>query len=487
MKSFSKYYYFAFLLITLTFTTGVQADVKIKLKQTSSGQTYENTTYIKGKRQRSESMNGMMVSLTQCDLRRSVQINPQAQTYIINMFDQAADADNQKASTNQKDGVVRAGGTITTTTTVKDTGETKKMFGYMARHLIFTMETVSSPDACTPLNSKMEIDGWYIDAAFGLDCEMGRYSGYTRQQKDGCTDKHQSKQIGNAKRGYPVYEKMTFFDDKGQPSFSTINEVIELSNTTLDSALFEIPADYREVKNSTELYAASNSMTMNGSSSSIQNSSSKNSSNSSSLANIKNQAPSTSISSTVEPKKEGVVRIGLAGVKTGAVGEGMNAQELASAIQNTLGEYLKGTNIELVPIEAKLSTAIESEAKQKECDYIVYSQVSHKKGGGGGGFGNVFGKVIAPAVGSVGLGHTGSVAGNIAGQVATSTIVTAGAMASNVKSKDEITVDAKLQVPGNSSPVLSKQAKVKAKSDGEDIISPAVEQIAQAIFSAVSK
>ena len=42
----------------------VVADVKIKTKQTMSGTVSENTTYIKGKRTRTEMMNGIMVSVS---------------------------------------------------------------------------------------------------------------------------------------------------------------------------------------------------------------------------------------------------------------------------------------------------------------------------------------------------------------------------------------------------------------------------------------
>jgi outer membrane lipoprotein SlyB len=152
---------------------------------------------------------------------------------------------------------------------------------------------------------------------------------------------------------------------------------------------------------------------------------------------------------------------------------------LSAAVQNTLGEYLKGTKIELVSLEAKLAGSIASEAKTKECDYVLYVTVSHKKGGGGG-LGGMFGSVIAPAIGSVGLGNTGSVAGNIAAQAAANAIITAGTVAANVKSKDEITLDVKLdQAIGVG--VFAKQYKNKAKSNGQDIISPLVEQMAQTV------
>jgi hypothetical protein len=44
-----------------------------------------------------------------------------------------------------------------------------------------------------------------------------------------------------------------------------------------------------------------------------------------------------------------------------------------------------------------------------------------------------------------------------------------------------------MDAPGNSSAILTRQAKAKAKSDGEDIITPVVEQIAQTIFNTVAK
>lgn len=475
MKNFSRYIIFAILLAAFSVTAF--ADVKIKSRQTASGQTFENTIYIKGKRQRSEQNTGMqMITLTQCDLKRGVQINPAAKTYVINLFEQNKPAGPNPQSEIKNDGVVRAGGTITNTVTYKDTGETKKIFGYTARRIITTIETVSSPDACSPLNSKMEIDGWYIDAAFALDCEINNYAGfYKSESKGGCQDKYQTKTTGNGKRGFPVYEKTTIFDPNSKRSFSMVNEVTEISQATLDAALFEIPADYREVKDMSQLYSASNVNSTDAPGDAPT---------SGTVANIKNQARSNSETApTVSAKKEGIIRIGMVSVKTGSVGDGISASDLALAIQNTLGEFLKGTKIELIHLEARLASAIDAEAAQKECDFILHTTVSHKKGGGGFG---MFGSAVAQSIGRVGIGQTGSRVGNAVGQVAAQTIVAAGAMSANVKSKDEITLDIKLQQAGGTA-VISKQFKAKAKSDGEDIITTVVEQAAQAVSGAANK
>lgn len=242
----------------MTFNGIVNADTKVKTRQTSGGQTYENATYIKGKRQRTESNNGQMITLQQCDLRRNIQIMPQAQVYIVHSYDQPATSNSaDNAPSTPQPNAVKKGGVITSTVTTKDTGERKQMFGYTARHIITTMLMDSSPDACSPVKNKMQIDGWYIDAAFALECDSSSaYTNYRPQASGGCQDRYETKQIGAAKKGFPVWEKMTMFGPDGAESFSTINEVVEFSQATLDPSLFDVPAGYREVKDFASAFSA---------------------------------------------------------------------------------------------------------------------------------------------------------------------------------------------------------------------------------------
>ena len=187
--------------------------------------------------------------------------------------------------------------------------------------------------------------------------------------------------------------------------------------------------------------------------------------------------------SVLGAKQNGVTRIGLATVKTGTVGDGIPAADLGAAVQNSLREYLKVPSIEIVVLEAKLPSAIDAEAKQKDCDMVLYANVAHKKGGGGFG---MF-KAVAPVLSSVvPMAGMAGVAGAVAGSVASSAIITAANVSGNVKAKDEITLDIKLNKADGSN-ALAKQFKVKAKSNGDDIISAAVEQAAQAIVDSVGK
>ena len=461
-----------FSIFCLVVITGVaNADTKVKIKQTSGGQTYENTTYIKGKRQRSENNGGQMISVMQCDLRRNITIMPQMQAYMIQPFaDGSATTETNTTNTPRPASQPREkGGVVTSTITTRDTGERKQMHGYQARHIITTMVMESSPDACSETKTKMEIDGWYIDAAFALDCDLG--SAYQNYQPPatpgGCRDRYQTKTIGTAKKGFAVWEKTTMFGPDGAVSFTTINEVMEFSQATLDPSLFDVPAGYREVKDWASLYAAPSAPSVVNPSSSVP------------TATTTSPA-STSVKTpeAVGPKKAGVIRIGVVTVKTEKTAEGMNAANLATAVQTTLTENLKAPNVEAVSIQATALKEIEAEARQKECDYLVYTTISHKKGGGGG-FGSMIGGAATSIAGNT-IGY-GSTAGAIAANTATTVVV------ADIKAKDELTVDVRLEKPGAGYPAFSKPFKGKAKSAGEDIVTPATTQAAQALIEAATK
>ena len=443
------------------------ADTKVKIRQTSGGQTYENATYIKGKRQRSESNGGQMVTVTQCDLRRNITIMPPMQAYMIQPFGDPS-ASNTANTTTPRPAAqpVTKGGVVTSTVTTRDTGERKQMFGYQARHIITMMEMESSPDACSNVKTKMEIDGWYIDAAFALDCDLGAaYQNYQPPATPGgCRDRYVTKTSGTAKKGFPVWEKTTMFGPNGAESFSTTNEVIEFSQATLDPSLFDVPAGYREVKDFASLYA-----TPTTAPSAAENPVSTNP--------VSNPQP-TKAPEALAAKKVGMIRIGVVNVKTDKVAENMNASNLANAVQATLTEKLKAPNVEAIPIQATALKEIEAEARQKECDFLVYTTVSHKKGGGG--FGSVFGSTAAQVAAAT-VPYGGSTTAAIATNTAASVVV------ADIKAKDELTVDVRLEKPGAGYPAFSKPFKGKAKSAGEDIVTPPTTQAAQALIEAATK
>ncbi|HJR09578.1 MAG TPA: hypothetical protein VJ842_20120 [Pyrinomonadaceae bacterium] len=436
------------------------ADVKIKTKNTASGQTSEQVTYIKGKRQRTE-QSPASVTITQCDLRRTLQLAVPTKTYLMTSFDQKLDVNaTQQQSSAVATAPARRGGVVTSTFTSTDTGERKKMFGYIARRIKTSIVTESSPDACQVSRSRMETDGWYIDATFALDCEYAASAAYARTaQAGGCRDEYRTKQIGLAKTGYPVMVTTTLFDENGQASYTFTQEVVEISNAVLDSALFEAPADYRQVSDHRELYGMSAATYANDSDDAASGGDAANGSN----------AGAAKMNSPVSTKRAGVVRVGVPMTMTGLTGDNVNADALAEAVRRALMSKLSNATVEVVTLDAQQPQQAESEAKAKECDFILYSTVAHKKGGGGGGFGGFLKK--SAAIASEAVAPTANSGGS-------------GGAASSLKAKDELTLEYKLQ--RGSERLLANTIKAKAKSDGEDLISQLATQAADAVRAAAA-
>jgi hypothetical protein len=345
----------------------------------------------------------------------------------------------------------RRGGIVTSTFTTTDTGERRKMFGYTARRIKTSINTESSPDACQVSRSRMETDGWYIDAQFALDCEMQAGAAYAAAaQGGGCRDEYRTKQIGTAKPGYPVLVTTRLFDENGNESFTFTQEVLEITSAVLDSALFDAPADYRQVSDVREMYGAA----AMGAAGRVN------------AADDDDAASGGAAQAASAPgaKRAGVVRVGVALTKTMAAADYVDASALADAMRNVLVNNLNGSAVEVVALEARQTSGVEPEARQKECDYVLYTTVAHKKGGGGG-FGGFLKKSASIASGVIPSAEGGG-----------------GGVAGSLKARDELTLEYKLQRGADA--VVANTLKAKAKTDGDDLISQLAGQAAAAVRSA---
>lgn len=237
----------------------VLADVKITTKSTAGGQSMTMTTYIKGSRQRTEGAG--YTSIYQCDLKRSIQINDKTRTYLVTPLAGANGAAAGAPASGPAAGKARRGGVVTYTTSATDTGERKQVLGLTARHIKTRTVIKASEGACNPMNMEMETEGWYVDLPGGLECATGGSGApvFPVDQSD-CVDEVRFKTEGNVKLGYPVETTTRMKFNTGDeveaiamPTSSSSQEVVDVSTATLDAALFDVPAGYREVKTVQEL------------------------------------------------------------------------------------------------------------------------------------------------------------------------------------------------------------------------------------------
>ena len=358
------------VIISILAGTFAYADVKIKTKVTMGGGfSTESTTYFKGERERSEAnMMGMStITITQCDLKRTIQINDKVRKYLITPLDEApVDTGETRTVTAGESGTTqvtktRKGGIVTFTVNVQDTGERKEMFGYTARHIKMTMSSESSPDACNPSKMRMETDGWYINFQYNFQCSKDKppIPRQALQSRPECMDTIRFKSTGgNANPGYPVILTTTIYGGEGQQGMTMSQEVIDLSNTTLDAALFDIPEGYTEAKSRQEMV----SMPSLGGR----------------IQDVMRQGGGTEVGVVGQTSQGGTVTKQRGGILIGVaqINNKAGSQIPADFMRANLMHDLSVSNVEAIPLDGP---DYAGEAKQKGCDFILYTDLAELK------------------------------------------------------------------------------------------------------------
>ena len=158
---------------------------------------------------------------------------------------------------------------------------------------------------------------------------------------------------------------------------------------------------------------------------------------------------------------------------------------------------MSGPAVEIAALDSHVPMQLVAEAQQKQCDYVLYSAVTVKHGGGG--FGK-FLKSAGPLASMMPMaGMAGGMGGAMAAQTAASVASQAAAQAAQeqamsqlsgfngqIKQKDNVTVEYQLAATGQSTPVVANKLEGKAKSDGEDVLTPLIQQTANTVITTVS-
>ena len=182
-------------------------------------------------------------------------------------------------------------------------------------------------------------------------------------------------------------------------------------------------------------------------------------------------------------KKPGIVRIGITMPKA-QIGQSAQGPSAGEPLRVMLTQYLAGPSVETIAIVALLPDQMEAEAKSKQCDFLVYSNLTQKKPTGGMGFLKNASSLsnMIPMVGMV-----NSVNGAMAASSAAATASQAATLSSGIKARTDIVLEYHMNAVDNPTPVLNTTLDAKATTDGEDVITPLVEKEATAIMAEVSK
>jgi hypothetical protein len=158
----------------------------------------------------------------------------------------------------------------------------------------------------------------------------------------------------------------------------------------------------------------------------------------------------------------------------------------ATAVRELFSSYLNGPSLKVAPLTARLTSQAREEAKQASCSHILFTSMKLERNKSGGGF---LGKIVGEAVQSSAWelrGAASSTAGRMVANAAASAAAEAArGLATNVKTRDELTLDWRLEsIDG--AVVAKNVAKSKASSDGQDLLTPLVERAAETIAGATT-
>jgi hypothetical protein len=193
----------------------------------------------------------------------------------------------------------------------------------------------------------------------------------------------------------------------------------------------------------------------------------------------------------LEPKAPGKIRIGVA-PPDAQLGQGNNASaDYSTAIRNVEVALMNGPAVEIAALEAHIPLQLQAEAQQKQCDYILYSGVivKHSSGGGLGRFMKIGSTaasftpmgMMAHGVGSVLAAQAaGTAASQVAQQAQQQAISQLDGSSGQIKLKDDSRVQSQLVAAAQSAQLLQNTLQGNANSAGEDIVTPLLQQTANA-------
>jgi hypothetical protein len=334
---------------------------------------------------------------------------------------------------------------------------------------------------------------------------------------------------GSGKLGYPLVETISMPSPDGSPTTVTI-QTSELAKQQLPADLFDVPSGYRQVNSLAELHgvpqasqaayapqqpaggqyqnnyqAGMNPMAGNAmmaqQAAMAQAQMGMMQRGGQNMMGMPNQMQGAPIAApqALGPKAPGMIRIGVA-PPDAQLGQGNNAgADYSTPIRNAEIALMSGPAIEIAPLDSRIPMQIQAEAQQKQCDYVMYSAVTvkHNSGGGFGKFMKMAGPVASMTpMGMATKGMGGAMAAQVAGQAASQAAMQAAqqqAMSQlagfngQIKSKDDVTVQYQLVPTGQTAAVVANSLAAKAKSDGEDVLTPLLQQTATTVLTSVTK
>ena len=256
--------------------TSENTGIKMTVRRVFAGNPTEQTIYVQGDRKRMEFRNYQgkrkadgsqqwlsgprLAAIMRCDLRQSFELNLNAAECVSAPYPPKplTQAEIEARGLGKPDMSPSRKPTLRIETTTVDTGERKKFFGHIARHVIITRKEIPLKGSHSDPQETVT-DGWYIDLDLQVSCDLKlssgkRAHGYLAGGKQPA-ERPEFVDIGESETGFAVQlvmvSKGTYTLPDGtnkQTNSKSETLVTQLELASLDPRLFEIPPGFKHVQ-----------------------------------------------------------------------------------------------------------------------------------------------------------------------------------------------------------------------------------------------
>jgi hypothetical protein len=157
-----------------------------------------------------------------------------------------------------------------------------------------------------------------------------------------------------------------------------------------------------------------------------------------------------------------------------------NATEVATGVRALMTTFLEGPSLKVVALDSRLPSQQAEEAAHKDCGRLLVLSVTRHSGGGR------FTRAVGEAAGSTAWMLPGGSGGAASAAVHAATVGglrAASSLAASTKSKDDLQIEYRVVAASGQVQFGPNTEKQKAKADGEDLLTPVVTRIAEAIVT----
>jgi hypothetical protein len=157
---------------------------------------------------------------------------------------------------------------------------------------------------------------------------------------------------------------------------------------------------------------------------------------------------------------------------------------VASSVRAIFQSYLTGPSIKSMELEARLASQAAQEARLKGCTRILTVTLVRKQSGGGGSKLGTVAHAAGSTAGYIPVPNYGTAAAIGAARSGAEAVAS---VAHTTKAKDEFTMTYRVDTADGAALVPLKTDKAKAKSNGEDLLTPLIARASEVVGAAVAK